>query len=117
MVQLLDAHMENTFRDALSWHMKEAKTSITDLVEATGVSRDVINKLRSRENSSTTAENAVLIASHYGKTVNQFMAHASVSHQDQLQTMIGSLKIEVQMMLIAQIEGLLRAQRGQKRED
>lgn len=52
--------------------MDKHDTKIVDLVNSTGVSRDVINKLISRENSSTTAENAILIAAHYGKSIEKF---------------------------------------------
>ena len=99
--------MGNDFRTALEWHMERHDTKIADLVTATGVSRDVLNKLRARPNSSTTVENALLIASYYGKTVNQFIACDDVSPSDQLHTLIDMLPPEERRIVVAQIRGML----------
>lgn len=53
----LRRRMENDFRSALEWHLNTHGTKIADLVAETGVSRDVINKLRQRPGSSTSVEN------------------------------------------------------------
>lgn len=99
--------MADEFREALIWHMDHHGTGIAQLVAATGVSRDVVNKLRSRPGSSTTVENALLIASFYGKTVNQFVARQAVTLDDQLQTLIDMLEPEARRILAAQVRGLL----------
>lgn len=100
--------MSGEFREALLWHMQRHETSITDLVDGSGVSRDVINKLRAREDSSTTVENGVRIAAYYGKTVNEFLARREVTSQDKLATLLELLPQEAQRLLAAQVEGLLR---------
>jgi hypothetical protein len=100
--------MSGEFRDALLWHMERHETTITDLVDGAGVSRDVINKLKAREDSSTTVENGVRIAAYYGKTVNEFLARREVTHQDKLATLLDLLPPEAQRLLAAQVEGLLR---------
>lgn len=64
---------EGAFRRALLYHMAVQGTSITDLVRASGVSRDVINKIKARAGASTSVENAIAIAAFYGETVNEFM--------------------------------------------
>lgn len=109
----LDAAMSSDFRDALIWHMEQHETPISDLVRETGVSRDVINKLRARPGSSTTAENAMLIAAYYGKSVNDFISRKPASEADRLAALFGLLSEEERRMLEAQLHGLL-SQRGQK---
>ena len=99
--------MADDFRTALIWHMDVEGTKISDLVRETGVSRDVINKLLGRENSSTSAENAMLIAAYYGKTVNQFVARVPVDADDRLRTLYGLLRPEERRILEAQMRGLV----------
>jgi plasmid maintenance system antidote protein VapI len=94
--------------------MERHETSITDLVDGSGVSRDVINKLKARADSSTTVENAVKIAAYYGKSVNQFLALREVTQEDRLATLFELLPSEAQRLLAAQVEGLLRHRDGQK---
>lgn len=100
--------MSGDFRDALLWHMERHGTSITELVEGTGVSRDVINKLKARADSSTTVENAVRIAAFYGKSVNQFLARREVTQEDRLATLLELLPPEARQLLAAQVEGLVK---------
>lgn len=100
--------MKVSFRDALVWHMDREQTKIVDLVKSTRVSRDVINKLLGRPESSTTPENAVLIAAFYGKTVNQFMNLEEVGQAEALSTLFGLLQPAEQQLLRAQVDGILR---------
>lgn len=102
--------MNFAFRASLMWHMERHGTKIVDLVKATGVSRDVLNKLKAREDSSTTVENGILIAAYYGKSINQFIAKAEVTQADRLRTLFELLTPEEQTLLSAQIEGVLRRQ-------
>lgn len=102
--------MKFGFRSALMWHMDRYKTTTGDLVDSTGVSADVIKKLRAREASSTTVENAVLIAAFYGKSVNQFISLAEVTQEDRLRTLFELLTPAEKQLLSAQIEGVLRHQ-------
>lgn len=104
---ILSEAMSDEFRTALVWHMEEFNTKIVDLVTETGVSRDVINKLISRPESSTSAENAMLIAAYYGKTVNQFVSRTPVDSVIRMQNLFDLLKPEERQLLEAQIRGLL----------
>lgn len=106
--------MLRDFRTALLWHMEHHNTSITDLVDGSGVSRDVINKLKARADSSTTVENAVKIAAYYGKSVNQFLALREVTQEERIATLLELLPQEVQRLLAVQLEGLLRHRDEQK---
>lgn len=108
----LSGRMANDFRNALIHHMTKEETSITDLVEATGVSRDVINKLRARPNSSTTVENAMLIAAYYGKTVNQFISLEETDPDDAAASLVSLLTPEERRLLEAQMRGLIAARGG-----
>ncbi|MBM9595927.1 adenosylcobalamin-dependent ribonucleoside-diphosphate reductase [Roseitranquillus sediminis] len=62
-----------SFREALLRHMEAAETKTTELALKSGVSVDVIKKLRTRASSSTQAENAVRLAAAYGKSVEEFI--------------------------------------------
>ena len=103
--------MADDFRSALIWHMDQDDTKIVDLVRQTGVSRDVINKVLRRENSTTSVENAMLIAAFYGKSVNQFVARSEVRPSDRLRNLLDLLRPEEQRLLEAQMRGLV-AQRA-----
>lgn len=89
--------------------MEHYRTSISELVKATGVSRDVINKLRARENASTTAENALLIAAYYGKSVNDFITLRDEDESRRTAALLDLLTPEERQLLQAQIRGLLSA--------
>jgi plasmid maintenance system antidote protein VapI len=99
--------MPNDFRSALLWHMEQHQTTITDLVKSTGVSRDIINKLKGRENSSTTVENGMLIAAFYGKTVNDFINLKPATDSGRTAAILDLLKPEERQLLEAQIRGIL----------
>lgn len=100
--------VEADFQKALRWHMDQNGTSIAEVVRSTGVSRDVINKLRSRDNASTTVENGVLIAAYFGKTVNEFLRCEDPVPDDRDKAMLDLLRPTERRLLAAQIEGLLR---------
>lgn len=104
----LSADMEAAFRDALMWHMERHDTKIADLVRETGVSRDVVNKLRARPESSTDVENAILIAAYYGKTVNEFITKKEATEVSRTQALLDLLSPEEHRLLQSQIRGLLR---------
>ena len=99
--------MANDFRNALIRHMEDNQTKIADLVRQTGVSRDVINKLISRENSSTTVENGMLIAAYYGKTTNQFIAMEDVTPEGSAQNLFDLLGPEERRLVEAQMLGIV----------
>lgn len=105
----LNHGMASDFRNALLWHMDKHDTKIAELVKATGISRDVINKLRSRENSSTTAENALLISAYYGKSLEQFIRCEDLSNESVLAALADLLRPEEAAMLEAQMRGILAA--------
>ena len=103
----LTCGMSGDFRRALMWHMDRHQTAIADLVRETGVSRDVINKLKAREDSSTTAENAMLIAAYYGKSVNDFMNLRETDETDRLRALFDLLSPVERRLLEAQMRGLI----------
>ncbi|OLS43024.1 hypothetical protein BV509_00765 [Rhodovulum sulfidophilum] len=106
----LSAIMAQDFRDALQWHMSQNGTTVAELSRETGVSRDVINKVRLRDGASTSVENAMLIAAFYGKSVNQFILCEEVGQVDRLKNLVELISPEVRPLLEAQIRGLLSAQ-------
>lgn len=104
----LTSSMTREFREALLWHMSRHNTSITELSTATGVSRDVINKLRGRAGSSTTVENGIKIAAFYGKDVSQFIRCEDVDAGQKVSNLLALLSPSEQQLLEAQIDGLVR---------
>lgn len=99
--------MDPVASKALRWHMDKHGTKIADLVRQTGVSRSVINKLLSREGNSTAAENVVMIAAYYGKTVNQFLAMEEVSDWQVAENLWELMTPEERRLMRAQMHGLL----------
>lgn len=99
--------MENEFRKAFIWHLEKYGTKPVDLVRESGVSRDVINKLKARDPSSTDVENGLLIAAYYGKTVNEFMKCEEGSEYKRLHALLDLLSPEEQQYVEATIRGLV----------
>lgn len=107
------SNMANDFRRAFLRHLEEHQTSMTTLSRETGVSLDVLKKLKTRPTASTTVENALLIAAFYGKSVNDFVAGRDASADTALQTLLQLLTPEERRLLEAQMLGLL-ASHGRK---
>lgn len=103
----LCAGMEPDFQKAFLWHLEQFGTSLAELVRETGVSRDVLNKLKSRPGSSTSVENGMLIAAYYGKTINEFVAMVDATDSSRFQALAGLLLPEEQRLLESQIRGIL----------
>jgi len=101
--------MADDFRRAFLRHLDEHGTSLAALARETGVSLDVLKKLKSRATGSTTAENALLIAALYGKTVNQFVAGIEVSADQRLENLLSLLTPSERQLLEAQMLGLIAA--------
>lgn len=99
--------MAASFRNALISHMEAEGTTINALCAATGVSRDVIAKVRSRERASTTVENAMKIAAFYGKSVEEFISGAEVSPQSALAQMVTLLDPQERDILLRQLRGMV----------
>lgn len=93
--------------------MERHGTRIVDLVNGTGVSRDVVNKILGRSSASTSVDSAILIAAFYGKSVNQFVSKQDVSDIEKVTTLFELMQPEDLHMLEAQIQGIL-AQRARQ---
>lgn len=97
------------FRDAFLWHLDHHGTTLAELVEGAGVSRDILNKLKARPESSTNVETAVRIAAFYGKTVEQFMRREPSSREREFLRLFDRLTQQERQLLVAQMRGLLDA--------
>lgn len=107
--------MGKPFQDALRWHMDEHGTSIPELADGTGVSADVIKKLRRSPPYSTTVENGIALSSFYGKTVEQFIrCDKPTSNAAEASGLFSLLREDEARLLLAQVRGILgsRAQRS-----
>lgn len=99
--------MAVNFRTALLRHMKDHGTKAADIAKGSGVSLDIIKKLRTREHSSTNAESATRIAAYYGKTLAQFLSGVEPSEVGKLESMLELLTPEERRVLLAQIRGMI----------
>ena len=68
------AFMSRSFGDTLKARMDAEEVSIADISRATGVSSDIVKKLRSREGSTTNVEDAAKLAAYFGQSVEDFMS-------------------------------------------
>ncbi len=97
------------FRDAFLWHVEKHGTSFAELVAATGVSRDILNKLKARPASSTNVEAGIAIARFYGKTVEQFMRREPSDREREFARLYAELTPQERQLLVAQMRGILEA--------
>lgn len=104
--------MERRFRPALMWHMEQDGTTIAALARGSGVSEDVIKKLRSGSSQSTDAEKAMAIAAYYGKTLEAFIRCGSQVEDDMFAALVRRLSDQERGILRAQIEGILASRDG-----
>lgn len=107
------AAMTDDFRRAFLRHLEEHGTPLTALSRATGVSLDVLKKLKTRGSGSTTVENGMLIAAYYGETVNQFVAMDQVTDRQKLNNLFELMTPSERQLLEAQMLGLIAA-RGRR---
>ena len=108
--------MQKTFQNALKWHMEREQTRVVDLVRATGVSRDTINKILRRDNASTSAENALLIAAYFGKSLETFILCDEVASVQHLAALAELMRPEEARLIEAQVMGILKS-RGSLKTD
>lgn len=95
------------FRDAFLWHLDQHGTTLAELVEGTGVSRDILNKLKARPASSTHAEAAVKIAAFYGKSLEQFMRREPTDREREFARLFDQLTRQERQVLLAQMRGIV----------
>ncbi len=95
--------------------MERGNVGPSELAKGSGVSLDVIKKLRlgERPNSSTTPENALKIAAYFGLTLEAFMKTGETEPGSALADLAQLLTPQEEKLLAAQIRGLLAA-RGQQ---
>lgn len=105
--------MAKTFREALLWHMQRAGIGPAKLAQETGVSLDVIKKLRTHAIETTAVENAILIAAYFGLSLEAFMRAGEDQRGQALSELAALLTPEEARLLEAQLRGLL-ASRGRR---
>jgi transcriptional regulator with XRE-family HTH domain len=99
--------MAEWFGQALLWHMDKHGTTVPQLADGAGVSRDVVLKLRSRKTVNTTAVNAARIAAFYGKDVTAFLRCEDSAGEQSLEALLDLLTEEERRGLTAQVRGIL----------
>lgn len=89
--------------------MERTNTSIPTLSKATGVTENVIKKLRSRPDGSTVVVNAVLIANYFGMSVEKFLRMEEPDHTSELKELSDLLLPDEQRLVEAQVRGILQS--------
>lgn len=105
-VRDLCRHMKR-FRDAFLWHLDQYQGPLVEIARETGVSRDTLNKLISREGSTTSAENAIRIAAFFGKTLEEFIRCDDAPLDRQIPALMDLLNQEERRLVEAMIRGVL----------
>jgi transposase-like protein len=109
---VLKEAMTNEFRRAFMAHIQKHKTAFADIVRETGVSRNVLNKLKAREDGSTSVENGMLIAAFYGKTLNEFVAMQEATDESRVRALLQLLTPTERHILESQIKGILNSRQN-----
>lgn len=103
-----DRHMARNFSEVLKYHMQKHGTKIAELAQGSGVSENVIKKLRTTH-TSTVAENALAIARYYGMPLEQFMRCDDIAtDRDVLANALDLLDDDQLLSVKALIDGLAR---------
>jgi transcriptional regulator with XRE-family HTH domain len=97
------------FRDALLWHMQQHQTTIAALAKGSGVSADVIKKVRSREGASAKAEDAWRIASFFGKDLEQFIRRDDPRDDQGFRALLTLMTQQEKKILEAQMRAMIQA--------
>lgn len=98
--------MKKSFGDALKERMDRDGTRIAELAHATGVSEDIIKKLRSRPGSGTNPEDAVRLAAYFGATIMELIEGSDPVNR--LASRLELLSEDEKRLLLAQIDGILQ---------
>ena len=101
------------FRAALLWHMTQHQTTIAALAKGSGVSADVIKKVRSREGASAKAEDTWRIAAYFGKELPQFIRCEAVPDDQEFHSLLGLLNPQEKKLLGAQMRAMLQVREAQ----
>ncbi len=105
----------NTFRDALLKHLDETGVSVADLAKNAEVSAQQIYKIKQGKSASTNVDDAIKIAGHFGKTVEEMVYGANASASSLLRV-YSKLNIAQRVRLLAYAQGLIDAGSGEVAE-
>lgn len=100
--------MPQRFRDAFLWHLDKYGAAMAAIHRDTGVSLDILKKLKRGDSQSTNVEDAVLIADYFGKSVNAFIRCDPVGSEAELARLMDQLDARDVRMLLAQIRGIVQ---------
>ncbi len=95
------------FREAFIAQLIHTGMTIPDVSRRSGVSADLLNKLKQRKALSTTVENAVNVAKCFGMTVNEFIDDGPDARMHELQRLFALLNDQEKSFLTLQIKGLV----------
>ncbi|TRD16940.1 hypothetical protein FEV53_13455 [Palleronia caenipelagi] len=107
--------MERTFRNAFLEALSQTGDSLSSVSKGSGVSYEQLKKLKQRDTATTNVEDAIRIARHFGKTIDQFVNGDKADQDVELLSLLHQLQPEELQFLRnaarAQIESRDRSDR------
>lgn len=106
--------MSKSFRESLMNHISDGTTSLRAISESTGVSYEQLKKLKQGKSLTTNVDDAILIASHFGLTVDEFMGDRSKTYRAEILELFDALSSEEQDFLLAAARGISSKAHGEE---
>jgi transcriptional regulator with XRE-family HTH domain len=98
--------MTRTFREAFIAALEETRLSIAKVAALSGVSAEQLKKLKQRETAKTNVDDAVKVASAFGRTLEEFIDDPDTKYPIEIVHLYSGLSPELQARLVSYGRGL-----------
>lgn len=102
--------MRMAFRDALLKALEDDGVSLRSVATATGISYEQLKKLKQGKSTSTNVDDAVVIANHFGMSLDEFIGDRTKVVRGEIVELYNALEPSERSLLLAAARGF-RAQR------
>lgn len=99
--------MRKKFRDALDAAIKSSGETYASVARATGVSYEQLKKLKQGKSASTNVDDAVLIAHHFGMSLDEFIGDETQHKRREILDLYSRLSGPERDLLLAAARGFL----------
>jgi transcriptional regulator with XRE-family HTH domain len=97
--------MHKSFRDALLAALEDARTPLRAVADGAGVSYDQLVKLKNGRSRSTNVDDAIKIASFFGKSLDEFMGDRTQAQRAEIVSLYNQLTPQERDLLLAAARG------------
>jgi transcriptional regulator with XRE-family HTH domain len=97
--------MRQKFRTALLSALDATGESLSHVAKETGVSYEQLKKLKQRDTGSTNVDDAVLIANHFGMSLDEFIGDDTQAHRNEIVDLYSRLSDGERALLLAAARG------------